>query len=142
MTEEKVLLILKYLGKELDLEPRILKKALKEIGVKSVYVGKLEDNAIQLTSFAKWKASQVDRKKAEIEKKIPKMFKATDHDLSRLIIAFLAASSFWLLFGTTVGQYLGMKFIWPEIDTISWLSFGRLRPVHTNTVFWAGRQWQ
>lgn len=70
------------------------------------------------------------------EKKIPKMFKATDHDLSRLIIAFLAASSFWLLFGTTVGQYLGMKFIWPEIDTISWLSFGRLRPVHTNTVFW------
>ncbi|HEX5171764.1 MAG TPA: cbb3-type cytochrome c oxidase subunit I [Cyclobacteriaceae bacterium] len=70
------------------------------------------------------------------EKKIPKMFKATDHEFSRLIIAFLAASSFWLLFGTTVGQYLGMKFIWPEIDTISWLSFGRLRPVHTNTVFW------
>jgi cytochrome c oxidase cbb3-type subunit 1 len=70
------------------------------------------------------------------EKKIPKMFKAIDHDLSRLIIAFLAASSFWLLFGTTVGQYLGMKFVWPEMDTISWLSFGRLRPVHTNTVFW------
>ena len=29
-----------------------------------------------------------------------------------------------------------MKFIWPEMDSISWLSFGRLRPVHTNTVFW------
>src|SRR5690625_2121801 len=29
-----------------------------------------------------------------------------------------------------------MKFVWPEMDTISWLSFGRLRPVHTNAVFW------
>jgi cytochrome c oxidase cbb3-type subunit 1 len=29
-----------------------------------------------------------------------------------------------------------MKFIWPDLDKISWLSFGRLRPVHTNTVFW------
>lgn len=70
------------------------------------------------------------------EKKVPRLFKATDLDLSRLIIAFLAASSFWLLFGTTVGQYLGLKFIWPEIDSIKWLSFGRLRPIHTNTVFW------
>ena len=24
----------------------------------------------------------------------------------------------------------------PELDNVSWLSFGRLRPVHTNTVFW------
>lgn len=29
-----------------------------------------------------------------------------------------------------------MKFVWPEMDTVSWLSFGKLRPVHTNTVFW------
>jgi len=84
MTEEKVLLTLKYLGKELDLEPRILKKALKEIGVKSVYVGKLEDNAIHLACFAKWKASQIDRKKVEIEKKIPKMRVVQMQPLRRL----------------------------------------------------------
>jgi len=70
------------------------------------------------------------------EKKSLKLFKTTDPSLSRLVMAFLAAAAFWLLFGTTVGQYLGMKFIWPEMDSVAWLSFGRLRPVHTNTVFW------
>lgn len=48
----------------------------------------------------------------------------------------MGAAVFWLVFGTTIGQYLGMKFVWPELDSVSWLSFGRLRPVHTNTVFW------
>jgi cytochrome c oxidase cbb3-type subunit 1 len=38
--------------------------------------------------------------------------------------------------GTTVGEYLGIKFVAPDADHISWLSFGRLRPVHTNMVFW------
>ena len=70
------------------------------------------------------------------EKKSLQLFKTTDPSLSRLVMAFLAAAAFWLLFGTTVGQYLGMKFIWPEMDSVAWLSFGRLRPVHTNTVFW------
>jgi hypothetical protein len=73
MSDEKTVLLLKYMGKELDLEPKILKKTLKGIGVKEIYVGKLEDNAINLTCFAKWKSSQVDKKKDEIEKKIPKM---------------------------------------------------------------------
>jgi hypothetical protein len=73
MSDEKILLLMKYMGKELDLEPKILKKTLKGIGVKEVYVGKLVDNAITITCFAKWKTSQVDKKKAEIEKKIPKM---------------------------------------------------------------------
>jgi hypothetical protein len=73
MPDEKTVLLLKYMGTELDLEPKILKKTLKGIGVKEIYVGKLEDNAIHLTCFAKWKSSQVDKKKAEIEKKIPKM---------------------------------------------------------------------
>ena len=73
MLEEKTVLLLKYMGTELDLEPKILKKTLKGIGVKEIYVGKLEDNAIHLTCFAKWKTSEVDKKKAEIEKQIPKM---------------------------------------------------------------------
>ena len=56
--------------------------------------------------------------------------------LSSLILSFLGTAIFWLLFGTTVGEYIGIKFIAPDIDHISWLSFGRLRPVHTNAVFW------
>ncbi|ADY50710.1 Cytochrome-c oxidase [Pseudopedobacter saltans DSM 12145] len=56
--------------------------------------------------------------------------------LSKLIIWYIGAAAFWLLFGTTIGEYLGIKFMAPEADSISWLSFGRLRPVHTNAVFW------
>src|SRR5690606_22723411 len=56
--------------------------------------------------------------------------------LKKMVIYYLGASIFWLVFGTFVGEYLGFKFIWPELDSVSWLSFGRLRPVHTNTVFW------
>lgn len=59
-----------------------------------------------------------------------------DEGLTRLILWFLGCSCGWLLLGTTVGEYLGIKFSAPDIDHISWLSFGRLRPVHTNAVFW------
>lgn len=52
------------------------------------------------------------------------------------MIWYLGAATFWLFFGTTIGEYLGFKFFWPEMDSISWLGFGRLRPVHTNSVFW------
>lgn len=70
------------------------------------------------------------------EKKKSKIFVETPEKLKEVVIYYLGAAVFWLIFGTLVGQYLGMKFIWPEMDTIPWLSFGRLRPVHTNTVFW------
>jgi len=35
-----------------------------------------------------------------------------------------------------IGVYLSIKFTAPDVDHVPWLSFGRLRPVHTNTVFW------
>lgn len=59
-----------------------------------------------------------------------------DPQLSKLVLYFLSSSVVWLLFGTTVGEYVGIKFSAPDIDHFSWLSFGRLRPVHTNAVFW------
>ncbi|CAN5759415.1 cbb3-type cytochrome c oxidase subunit I [soil metagenome] len=59
-----------------------------------------------------------------------------DAGLSKLILWYIGCAAFWLLFGTTVGEYLGIKFVAPDADHISWLSFGRLRPVHTNAVFW------
>ncbi len=57
-------------------------------------------------------------------------------ELTNLILWYLGCATFWLLFGTTVGEYLGIKFVSPDTDHLSWLSFGRLRPVHTNAVFW------
>jgi cytochrome c oxidase cbb3-type subunit 1 len=59
-----------------------------------------------------------------------------DPQLSKLVLAYLVCAAGWLLFGTTVGEYLGIKFVAPDADHLSWLSFGRLRPVHTNAVFW------
>lgn len=59
-----------------------------------------------------------------------------DPALSKLIVWFLISATGWLIFGTTVGEYLGIKFVAPDLDSVSWLSFGRLRPVHTNSVFW------
>lgn len=70
------------------------------------------------------------------EKKRASIAIETPAPLKKLVIFYLGAAVFWLVFGTLVGQYLGMKFIWPELDSVSWLSFGRLRPVHTNAVFW------
>lgn len=57
-------------------------------------------------------------------------------DLTKLILWYLGCATWWLVLGTTVGEYLGIKFSAPDIDHIGWLSFGRLRPVHTNAVFW------
>jgi cytochrome c oxidase cbb3-type subunit 1 len=59
-----------------------------------------------------------------------------DPRLSKLILWYLGTAVFWLVFGTSIGEYLGIKFVSPDIDHQSWLSFGRLRPVHTNAVFW------
>lgn len=70
------------------------------------------------------------------EKKKTPLSIETPERLKKIIIYYLGAAVCWLVFGTLVGQYVGMKFIWPEMDNFSWLSFGRLRPIHTNAVFW------
>lgn len=57
-------------------------------------------------------------------------------ELRKTVIYYITASVFWLLFGTFIGEYLGLKLVYPEMDSQSYLAFGRLRPVHTNTVFW------
>lgn len=59
-----------------------------------------------------------------------------DPPLTKLVLWYLGCSVIYLVLGTTIGEYLGIKFVAPDVDHISWLSFGRLRPVHTNMVFW------
>ena len=70
------------------------------------------------------------------EKKRTTLSIETPEPLKKLVIYYIAAAAIWLVVGTLVGQYLGMKFLWPEMDSQAMLSFGRLRPVHTNMVFW------
>lgn len=57
-------------------------------------------------------------------------------ELSRLILYFLGTAIFWLVLGTTFGLYAGIKLVAPDVEHTSWFSYGRLRPGHTNAVFW------
>lgn len=44
----------------------------------------------------------------------------------------------WGILGMTVGVFIAAELVWPELNNnISWLSFGRLRPLHTNLVIFA-----
>ena len=54
----------------------------------------------------------------------------------RLIYQYLGWAAFWLLVGTGVGLLAAIKFTFPDFLSYPWLAFGRLRMVHTNTVFW------
>lgn len=59
-----------------------------------------------------------------------------DNRLTKLIYSYLAFATAWLIFGTFIGLYLAIRFIYPDFGVAQSLSFGRLRPIHTNVVFW------
>lgn len=51
---------------------------------------------------------------------------------------FAIMTIFWGIVGMFVGVWIASQLIWPELNfEIPWLSYGRLRPVHTNTVIFA-----
>lgn len=57
---------------------------------------------------------------------------------NKIVKKFLYASVFFGVVGMAVGLLLALMFIFPNMtDNISWLSFGRLRPLHTNAVIFA-----
>lgn len=63
----------------------------------------------------------------------------TDQGINRLVYTCLACATVWLVIGTAVGLIAALKFVWPDLTQVSWLSEPRLRPVHTNLVLfgWA-----
>ena len=57
---------------------------------------------------------------------------------NKIVKKFLYATMFWGIVGMSVGLLLAFMFMFPNLtDGISWLSFGRLRPLHTNAVIFA-----
>src|SRR5690554_4370173 len=57
---------------------------------------------------------------------------------NKIVRKFINATLFWGIIGMVVGLLLAFMFLFPNItDGISWLSFGRLRPLHTNAVIFA-----
>ncbi len=55
------------------------------------------------------------------------------HD--KVVIRLIQFSIIWAVLAMMVGVYISAELIWPKIDFGQfWLSFGRLRPLHTNGI--------
>jgi cytochrome c oxidase cbb3-type subunit I len=51
---------------------------------------------------------------------------------------FALAAILWGVVGMTVGVFIAAQLAWPDLSMgIPWLSYGRLRPLHTNAVIFA-----
>ena len=60
------------------------------------------------------------------------------HYDNKIVKNFIYATILWGVVGMSVGLMLAFMFMFPNYtDGISWLSFGRLRPLHTNAVIFA-----
>ena len=57
----------------------------------------------------------------------------------RIFSAFAISATVWLLITTAAGLFASFEFTYPDIGAHSWLTFGRLRAIHTNGTFfgWA-----
>ena len=56
----------------------------------------------------------------------------------RVVTQFALAAVLWGVVGMLVGVIVASQLAWPEfLGGISWLSYGRLRPLHTNAVIFA-----
>jgi cytochrome c oxidase cbb3-type subunit I/II len=57
---------------------------------------------------------------------------------NKIVRQFIVATLFWGIVGMSIGLLLAFMFMFPNLtDNVSWLSFGRLRPLHTNAVIFA-----
>src|SRR2546427_7417690 len=52
----------------------------------------------------------------------------------RVTFEYVVSATVWLLVGTIIGLIASIKLHWPEFLPYAWLSFGRVRPAHTNLV--------
>ena len=53
----------------------------------------------------------------------------------RIVTAFTAFAVIWALVGMAAGVYVAAELVWPDLGfSQPWLSYGRLRTVHTNAV--------
>jgi cytochrome c oxidase cbb3-type subunit 1 len=59
-----------------------------------------------------------------------------DRSLVSVFSAYVASATLWLLFATGIGLLMAFKFGAPEFGAGAWLTFGRLRPIHTNATFY------
>ena len=57
-------------------------------------------------------------------------------ELAGLFAGYTISATVWLVFATFVALVLAYKFGAPDFGSGAWLTFGRLRPIHTNDTFY------
>ena len=55
----------------------------------------------------------------------------------KVVRQFAIMTVVWGIVGMTVGVLIAAQLFWPELNFGPWLSYGRLRPLHTNAVIFA-----
>ena len=56
----------------------------------------------------------------------------------KVVRQFSIMTIVWGIVGMTVGVYIAAELVWPMLNfDIPWLTFSRLRPLHTNAVIFA-----
>src|SRR5215213_1095547 len=55
----------------------------------------------------------------------------------RVVRQFAIMTVVWGVVGMLVGAFIAAQLLWPELNLAPWLSYGRLRPLHTNAVIFA-----
>jgi cbb3-type cytochrome oxidase subunit 1 len=56
----------------------------------------------------------------------------------KVVRQFAVMTVIWGIVGMLVGVIIAAQMAWPELNLgVPWLSFGRLRPLHTNAVIFA-----
>ncbi|MFN3883718.1 MAG: cytochrome-c oxidase, cbb3-type subunit I [Rhodocyclaceae bacterium] len=55
----------------------------------------------------------------------------------KVVRQFAVMSVIWGIVGMLVGVIVAAQLVWPQLNIAEWLSYGRLRPLHTNAVIFA-----
>ncbi|HWV89470.1 MAG TPA: cbb3-type cytochrome c oxidase subunit I, partial [Burkholderiales bacterium] len=56
----------------------------------------------------------------------------------KVVRQFALMTIVWGVVGMAVGVLIAAQLLWPELNfNLPWLSYGRLRPLHTNAVIFA-----
>ena len=55
----------------------------------------------------------------------------------KVVRQFAVMTVIWGIVGMLVGVIIAAQLVWPELNVHEFLSYGRLRPLHTNAVIFA-----
>ena len=55
----------------------------------------------------------------------------------KVVRQFAVMTVIWGIIGMAVGVFIAAQLIWPDLNVVEWLSYGRLRPLHTSAVIFA-----